>query len=769
MRPASVSEDCRSNSGPALPRTRKARGVVGPVREDPQQTKESFLSLDLVDDHEPLQRFERELGIGKRRLVRRVFEVEEGDRLPLAADQGAGERRLSDLPRADETDDRKHPQQVPDGCFVSDTREHGWQYTGKSKEEFLIFLFLASRRNRGNDRLRGRRPTLAGALLPLDAIAHDPVSVDGAAGVYGVVLWDADKLLTRLTLGEDSRVRFMEVDFTDGCVREPRRQRIADELAAFGNTLGGALIFSVSDAGEVRPMTWEIMDALEAYVGEICADSIDPPLGFTTQRPALPDDASALVVEVERSPLVHRSPGGYLWPSGKLRARAVSGSATSACFSSGGAPACSARTRKSSPVRGSTRWTRRSSIGSSAPAQGRPTRRSSPSSGWCGEDDSGVLRATVAGVLLCTEHPGEFISSAAIEAVCYSGTVLGRASQHDAAMITGPLDRQIRDAVNFAKRNTRVAARKSPGRVDVPQYNPRAVFEAVVNAAVHRDYSIANAKIRLFLFDDRLELYSPGALPNTLPIDAMRQRQATRNETLASLLRMLEVGDVHGAGDRQYYLEQRGEGVPIIYEETRALMGSEPVYELIDAAELRLTMPSARPPVSGIQGEVSVTAEGRPLAGATVLALYSNKTWMMEGTDSFGRVRFGFHSEVPITVFCAAPAHRAHVERRWRPPTPLSVELGALANGGSMVIPERIGHLPGLAGRLNPILDKLHRMYLYATNVAIDEGLAQPVHFKLGGAMRLTDVHGAEWLVRFVEMLGNSSVLEYEPPPSRVR
>ena len=438
-----------------------------------------------------------------------------------------------------------------------------------------------------------------------------------------VVLWDADKLLQHVALGEDSRVEFKEVVFSGSRVREPRRERIANELAAFGNTLGGALIFSVSDAGEVRPMTRENMDALEAYVSEICADSIHPPLAFTTQRLALPDGSSALVVDVERSPLV------------------------------------------------------------------------------------------------------------------------------------------------FARRNTRVAARKSPGRVEVPQFNPRAVFEAVVNAVVHRDYSIADAKIRLFLFDDRLELYSPGALPNTLPIEAMRQRQSTRNETLASLLRMLEVGDVHGAGDRQYYLEQRGEGVPIIYEETRALTGSEPGYELIGGAELRLTMPSARPPVPGIEGEVSVTVEGRPLGGATVLALYPNKTWMMEETDSFGRVRFGFHSEVPITVFCAAPAHRAHVERDWRPPTPLSVELEALANGGSMVIPQRTGHLPGLTGRLNSILDDLDRMYLYATNVSIDHGLQQPVHFKLGEAMRLTDVHGTEWMVRFVEMIGNSSVMEYEPPPPR--
>ena len=597
-----------------------------------------------------------------------------------------------------------------------------------------------------------------------DAIAHNRVPVDRTAGVYASVLWDADKLLNQLELGEDSRIEFKEVVFTGSHVREPRRQRIANELAAFGNTLGGALIFSVSDAGEVRRMNREMMDALEAYVSEICADSIHPPLEFTTQRLALPDGSSALVVDVERSPLVHRSAGKSLCRQGSSTRELSPEALRRLCQQRG-------RSGLLGPdeeiVTGTGLRTLEAVLVdrfiSSRTQEADETQLAKL--GLVREDDSGVPRATVAGILLCTERPDEYISGAAIEAVCYSGTVLGRASQHDAATITGPLDRQIRDAVSFAKRNTRVAARKSPGRVDVPQYSPRAVFEAVVNAAVHRDYSIADAKIRLFLFDDRLELYSPGALPNTLPIEAMRQRQATRNETLASLLRMLEVGDVRGAGDRQYYLEQRGEGVPIIYEETRALTGSEPVYELLGGAELRLTMPSARPPVPGIQGEVSVTAGGRPLGGAAVLALYPNKTWMMEETDSFGRVRFGFHSEVPITVFCAAPAHRAHVERGWRPPTPLSVELEALANGGSMVIPERTGHLPGLTGRLNPKLDNLDRMYLYATNVAIDEGRQQPVHFKLGEAMRLTDVHGAEWLVRFVEMIGNSSVLEYEPPP----
>ena len=94
---------------------------------------------------------------------------------------------------------------------------------------------------------------------------------------------------------------------------------------------------------------------------------------------------------------------------------------------------------------------------------------------------------------------------------------------------------------------------------------------------------------------------------------------------------------------------------------------------------------------------------------------------MEEETDTFGLVAFGFHSELPITVFCAAPGHAAHVERDWHPPEPLHVQLEPLPMGGSAVFTEGTGHLPNLTGRLNPILDDLDRMYLYATNVAIDE------------------------------------------------
>ena len=87
----------------------------------------------------------------------------------------------------------------------------------------------------------------------------------------------------------------------------------------------------------------------------------------------------------------------------------------------------------------------------------------------------------------------------------------------------------------------------------------------MVNAVVHRDYSKTGSKIRLFMFTDRLELYSPGALANTLTVDDLRYNQATRNELLARLLSEITLDNSMGAQViRQHFLERRGEGVGII-------------------------------------------------------------------------------------------------------------------------------------------------------------------------------------------------------------
>ena len=80
-----------------------------------------------------------------------------------------------------------------------------------------------------------------------------------------------------------------------------------------------------------------------------------------------------------------------------------------------------------------------------------------------------------------------------------------------------------------------------------------------------------------------------------------------------------------------------------------------------------------------------------------------------------------------------------------------------------MIFPNATGHLPGLRGRLNPIRDASDRTYLYADNLSVERGRQQPVSFRLGKPMRLTDAFGVEMSVTVVDILGRSALVEYAP------
>jgi predicted HTH transcriptional regulator len=141
-----------------------------------------------------------------------------------------------------------------------------------------------------------------------------------------------------------------------------------------------------------------------------------------------------------------------------------------------------------------------------------------------------------------------------------------------------------------------IRATKELARVEQPQFSERAIFEALVNAVAHRDYSMAGARVRLHMFGDRLELYVPGGLANTLTPDSMPLRQYNRNELIVSLLARCPVGPDEGLG-RSYLMDCRGDGVPIILEESTRLAGRAPEYSLIDHSELRLVIWATAVPI----------------------------------------------------------------------------------------------------------------------------------------------------------------------------
>ena len=335
----------------------------------------------------------------------------------------------------------------------------------------------------------------------------------------------------------------------------------------------------------------------------------------------------------------------------------------------------------------------------------------------------------------------------------------------DAQIIGGPLNRQITDATVFTRKNMRISARKEPARVDVPEYSDKALFEAIVNAVVHRDYSIRGSRIRLSMFEDRLEIQSPGSLPNNLTVESMEIRQATRNEALASLLGRMPVGDVRGAEDRRYFMERRGDGVPIIRRETEGLCGRPPAYRLIDGSELFLNIPAALQDVSPARAIITVRSEARPLPGAKLLVLFPNTTWRQATTDQDGEAIVDLHStHLPMTVFVAAKSHAGRLIREWVPSQgALAVDLDSLPHGGAAIFPESTGSIPALKGRLSPIRDSHDRTYLYASNIAINDGARQPVHFVPGEELRLTDADGEKALLRVLDVVGRSALVEYRP------
>ena len=569
-----------------------------------------------------------------------------------------------------------------------------------------------------------------------------------------------EEVRRQLQLGEDSNWEFKAVEFAGNVPRSPRRDDLADEIAAFANTDGGVLLCGVTDEGEIHDMSRDQIVALDSLLVEVSTDSISPAVRIRTYHRQL-DGRLLLVVDVPEGDSQHESPGGsYVRVGGskrrmtseeRLRLAQRRGQARVHSYDEQTVPDTGFETLDDSL------W--RPLLSAEAAAEPQPAL---VKLALLGNDDAGVLRATVAGVLLCTRNPEQWLPNAGITATRYLGS--DRASgQIDAQEIAGPLNRQIGGAVAFAVRNMRVAARKDPARVNLPEYSEGALFEAIVNAVVHRDYSIRGSKIRLSMFEDRLEVQSPGSLPNNLTLESMEARQATRNEALTSVLARMPVGGMSGSEDRQYIMERRGDGVPIILRETRELSGKQPEYRLIDNSEVLLTIPAAALEQSPALAVITVRSAGRPLAGSDVLALFPNKTWKRAATDENGEAELDLHTtHLPMIVFAAAPDHAAYVEREWVPSQgALAVELEPLREGGSVIFGESTGYLPVVQGRLNPIRDIHDRTYLYATNIAIDQGKQQPVHFALGEDLRLTDADGREAMVRIVDVVGRSALLEY--------
>ncbi len=411
------------------------------------------------------------------------------------------------------------------------------------------------------------------------------------------------ELLYQIRLGEDSAYEFKEVIFDKNKIKAPHGESIANEIAAFANTAGGILVLGVDDKTlDVLGVERKQLDKTDLWLTNIVTEKIKPSPLIQTRLLEIPDRNGELKpiiwVRIPKSLFIHESPSGYYHRVGSskrkmppdLLARMFQQRSTIRFirFDEQIVPNATLDTIDPSLKE---RFVRGNDL---------PEKKQLKKLHLIGEDENKQECLTVSGALLLTAQATDFLPSAWIQCVVYSGTERNAEFQLDAHECRDSIDRQILCAFQFVKRNMRVEAVKQPGRIDIPQYDLGAVYEAIVNAVAHRDYAVHGSKIRLHLFKDRLEIMTPGGLSNSLTVDTIDSNSITRNETLVNLLSRYYPADP--VSQRQNIIERRGEGVPKILTASEKLSTCRPVYEQADEvqAELKLTIYAASREMNGL-------------------------------------------------------------------------------------------------------------------------------------------------------------------------
>ena len=185
---------------------------------------------------------------------------------------------------------------------------------------------------------------------------------------------------------------------------------------------------------------------------------------------------------------------------------------------------------------------------------------------------------TLAGIMTFSKYPQGYFPQLCITAVCIPGLDMGDTNDEEARFtdnkrITGAIPEMLDEAVEFVRRNSRYKTiiDSNGKRADKPEYPIKAVREAVLNALVHRDYSIhtENVPIRIEMYSDRMEIISSGGLYGKITIDSLgKVRPDTRNAALANMLEILHI------------TENRYSGIPTIRKEFKAAGLPAPVFEV---------------------------------------------------------------------------------------------------------------------------------------------------------------------------------------------
>ncbi len=419
-----------------------------------------------------------------------------------------------------------------------------------------------------------------------------------------------DELLREIEAGEDSLLDLKAVVFKETEkgfeIRFPKtkgkaQEELAKDLCCFANTEGDVIVFGVSDNGERVGLPEKAIPALMRFIQETAENGVEPPMGhlLVFDRVLLPNRSGlpqlCLKLEIRKALYrVHAPRGRRPYHRIGTQCQPVSLEHLPRLFERRGMalpfeeyPVYTADLAALDRERFAAYY--RMKYGHPLAKATLSYERLLQNLKLATADEADTLHPTVAGLLLFCSRPETHLPGAYVDLVAYEKSYADAAHQADAKAIYGTLVEQIEGTMEYLRQSPFVPTRAIKdhlGRLDHPAYSLRALQEAVVNALVHRDYSIRGAQVRIFLFPDRIKISNPGRLHNTITVEALFAGcpPVRRNQVLAGFLR-----EYQSPLTRRAYMEGRGEGFLVMVRECEQLSGRKPKMEIIGDS-VRLTI-----------------------------------------------------------------------------------------------------------------------------------------------------------------------------------
>ncbi|MFR2732895.1 toll/interleukin-1 receptor domain-containing protein [Hoylesella buccalis] len=170
------------------------------------------------------------------------------------------------------------------------------------------------------------------------------------------------------------------------------------------------------------------------------------------------------------------------------------------------------------------------------------------------------------------------------------------------------------------------------------------------------------------------------------------------------------------------------------------------------------------PNVTPLNFEIELINERlEPIARANLYLIADNNTFLKTITNENGFASININVRRKYRLFVASENYPSYVLDEIDPQCNIKIKLHSSENIGAIIC-NRTGYIPGLKGRLNPILDTSNRTYLYADNIAINGGKPQPVTFEIDKPLNLEDCEGVIMQITVKSILGDISLIEFVRP-----